>query len=534
MGALSIPVGAVRSLSPVPELVDRVITVVAGTVLVGPGALEMGLDNTRLLTTSDTIQQLDGALGVKNIGGDTAVLTWVDSWEETGILGGGGGVDGITQVDLDNALADYVDTATLESALNAALVEFSTTVASIQMLEQHNEQHQLVHGIPSVEVGMAIKKTADGWEPFDPDTGVVDPPPPGGSIPDFGRATFFGHSYVAGTSLAAADRFANKIAASLECELVNYGANSGVITQTNSNPTGLGVNYGTWYWMLRTLRATVAGPATGIGFLLTGINDFTVYGAPQTATKINSVLKAVEVFASRWCAVQLWEAEAGLPIAKGANWTTPSFTTINSGSGAIGASGSPAPGPCFFTPTGQPADCDYAFGFISSGQLSGVSKGGAHTMFSEGVPVGSHNSQGNATGQAVGNVYRFQNIDLAAPTLGFTTETVYGQATYLDYVSQETADSAPLGIFHQPRLTAAGLAAHSNLYTNADIDTYNAGLDAIAARFSNDRVFTIPVPDMNANAAMFRTAEGDPLHPNVAGAEYLHSQAIARLEEIYA
>lgn len=398
--------------------------------------------------------------------------------------------------------------------------EFSDALAALGVVSAQ----QLSDEISSHAAQISSVHGAAADEKLSVEAIVVDPPPA-----VFTSVAGYGHSYMAGTSLSPADRAINKIAETLGLgsAMTNLGVNSVCISATNTTPANGIQNYGTSLWMMRTFRPSLGGlidaaDRTGLHVLLNGLNDLAALGAPN-ATEITMTVRAMETWFARLLANDFFEDNHATHTF-GTGWAQNTGTTYGSGSTNRGTV--VVPGIItILTPSTFPGG-DIFVQFIQPG--GNPARGGTHTMYLDTVEHGTFSTVNDTSGRNTHSVYWFNNCPAGERYIQIVTNTVTHSLYYDGWgFIADTSDAVGVAV-KQPRLTAAGLTQHSNQYTNANIDSFNDAIDAMAARFSTGRILVAdPGPAMDEDPDMFRTAEGDSLHPNAAGNTAIHDAVIA-------
>lgn len=271
----------------------------------------------------------------------------------------------------------------------------------------------------------------------------------------------------------------------------------------------------------------------GLHLLFHGVNDL---NAGPVAVPTPSTIADLKTMISRLrCAAVFEDNDASISSVAG-DWISTSATNLNSGSTKLGTSSASASDLLHTIPADFPGG-HYVLSFIGQDTASGAGVGGVFDIYLDGVLHGQLDARGgsNATGGGLTRrfTYRLNNLpaSMAGKVIRMDLVTLV-TAVWLDWVGFEKLDAPKFLIWKQPRLPAGGYAAHGGgvaKYGDADVNTFNAALDTMAADFPAKAIGVVDLPLMHGNASYFF---GDLLHPNDTGHAYIASQGLAKLREI--
>lgn len=370
----------------------------------------------------------------------------------------------------------------------------------------------------------------------------LSPPITPGSTQGFPWFESHGHSYVTGVvTIGNQDLYSNKLARTLDADLIFRGANGVTLSKTGATPSGETVDYGSVWWLLRNFTAGNAQPYIargGIVGVFLGLNDLNLVGGPA-AWPISSMKKLLRTYINYYRICALWD-DSNAIFTRGTQWTTQAGTDRNFGAGYTMSTVSTLPtgNITIAIPSTFSGGTLVIFGI---GQDTNAGPAGiTFDVIVDSVTHGQFDCAGaDQTGAAgnrlVQNCYRIPNLAAGSKTIVLDPVTLQGSSAFdggmIDGIGVDDPNLSPhIIVFEQPRLPAGGYAAHGGgtaRYGDSDVNTWNQYQAEVCQEFPASEVIYVPLPLMHGDASYFHT---DLLHPNVKGHSYIADQAKLTME----
>lgn len=336
----------------------------------------------------------------------------------------------------------------------------------------------------------------------------------GSGIRPLRKLVTVGHSYVAGTGATnSANRWSTKLAEALHVTEVNRGVGGARAALS-------GITQGGYAQALsqetRARQAAPYLPSSAVVPIMLGVNDWNDYSV------MARFQHALRTTISRYRAAAIFE-ETHASIAYTGTWAQAGAAAYNSGSACKQCATGTVAGSSFVITV--PADFPggtIAAGFTLVDDVNSFSTNGVYSFSVDGGAAQTMDTRGlgitgaGASANFLGAVMRLTGLSAGAHTVTVTFPTP-PNSVFFDYWQIEAKAPPLILLLKQPVLDATGYATYATpTLTDARIATLNAGLDALAAEFTDGLVKTVDLSVLDNSFSKGYMAS-DHLHPNEVG-----------------